>query len=348
MRRQEGEGGVVASVAVALATLAGYHSRAGRAPPSERVHPEGRLGRALATCASHERLLLVYLVGLLLAVLGGEGHGRGRAVAVLTTMAILYLVGLVHVRTTRAPTFFTDRLGRLLVIGVILGSFMWLDVVLPAARGPRTLDGALLAFDLRVFHMEPAVLFDAVITPSRTEWFAFFYFSYFIIIASHVLPLILVERRSDVVGEMARGFVLVYGVGQLVYTIVPGFGPYATLEFAHPLVGTTWWPLVQASTATVNEASRTDIFPSLHTAAPLFLALFSFRRRALLPFRFTWPVLFAFSSQIILATMYLRWHYLLDVLVGVLLAFAADRYARGYAAEKAARAERGLAPAWRA
>lgn len=62
-----------------------------------------------------------------------------------------------------------------------------------------------------------------------------------------------------------------------------------------------------------------DIFPSLHTAAPTFFALFSVRHRRLAAFRFTWPVVAFFASQIILATMFLRWHYLADIVAGLSL-----------------------------
>jgi membrane-associated phospholipid phosphatase len=66
-----------------------------------------------------------------------------------------------------------------------------------------------------------------------------------------------------------------------------------------------------------------DIFPSLHTAVPLFLTLYAFRHRHRLPFRFTWPVMAFFSSQIIVATMFLRWHYLADIFAGTFLAMVA-------------------------
>ena len=63
-----------------------------------------------------------------------------------------------------------------------------------------------------------------------------------------------------------------------------------------------------------------DIFPSLHTAGPCFIAMFSFRNRDRLPFRFTWPLISFFAANIIGATMFLRWHYVIDVFAGFALA----------------------------
>jgi membrane-associated phospholipid phosphatase len=76
---------------------------------------------------------------------------------------------------------------------------------------------------------------------------------------------------------------------------------------------------------TVDEGGALkDIFPSLHTAAPLFIALFSFRHRALIPFRYTWPLVLFFSLNIIIATMFLRWHWIIDVVAGVAVATSAQ------------------------
>jgi len=66
-----------------------------------------------------------------------------------------------------------------------------------------------------------------------------------------------------------------------------------------------------------------DIFPSLHTAGPCFIAMFSFRNRDRLPFRYTWPLLAFFAANIIGATMFLRWHYVIDVFAGFTLASVA-------------------------
>jgi membrane-associated phospholipid phosphatase len=67
-----------------------------------------------------------------------------------------------------------------------------------------------------------------------------------------------------------------------------------------------------------------DIFPSLHTAAPTFIALYSFRNRALPPYRYTWPLVLFFAMNIIVATMFLRWHWIVDVVAGLVLAIASQ------------------------
>jgi membrane-associated phospholipid phosphatase len=128
---------------------------------------------------------------------------------------------------------------------------------------------------------------------------------------------------------------------------VPGWGPYWYLKtnFQHELQGNVFWPLVRE---TVDAGgSQKDIFPSLHTAAPTFLAIFSARHRNYFPFRYTWPIVAFLATQIILATLFLRWHYLCDVVAGLILAVAASVVGQRIADWERERRERlGVQPAW--
>jgi len=105
--------------------------------------------------------------------------------------------------------------------------------------------------------------------------------------------------------------------------IVPGYGPYRYLaaDFKHELSGGLFWGLVKSAVSAGG--AQKDIFPSLHTAAPTFFALFSFRYRKVAPFKYTWPIVAFCASQIICATMFLRWHYLVDICAGITLATTA-------------------------
>jgi len=92
-----------------------------------------------------------------------------------------------------------------------------------------------------------------------------------------------------------------------------------------------------------------DIFPSLHTATPLwftFFALHQMRRDR----RWRWPALVTafFSANIIFSTMLLRWHYGIDVVAGFCLAIVAGLAAPRLAAmEEAWRRSAGLDDPWK-
>lgn len=327
-------------------TFLGWRRTTAKTAPTTTSEPASALGRALVRSAAHERILLLYIVGLFVAVLHGTASQRGSAELLLALDFGLLLLAIVMVRGPLLSNRFGVALvSRLIVFGGLIGSFFQLDVILTAAR-TSTVDLTLHAIDLTVFGFEPATVLDQYVTHGTTEWFSFFYFSYFVLLAVHVLPFMFVERRLDLVAEFALGMVVVYCVGQLTYVIVPGFGPYRSLTFTHELEGGRFWHLVQSGATAVNESMRTDIFPSLHTGGPTFLSLFSFRHRARLPFRYTWPVTSFFTTQIIIATMFLRWHYLIDVVAGITLAVVAVKVGARASREAQTRLSAGLSALW--
>ena len=95
--------------------------------------------------------------------------------------------------------------------------------------------------------------------------------------------------------------------------------------------GGFWWNQVEVTVATAG--AQLDIFPSLHTAWPAYFTLHAFAHRDRQPFRWLWPVLGFVALNIIIATMFLRWHWFIDIALGLLLAFAA----RGFAVAMASR-----------
>jgi nicotinamide riboside transporter PnuC len=80
-------------------------------------------------------------------------------------------------------------------------------------------------------------------------------------------------------------------------------------------------------TAVRSGGAMLDIFPSLHTALPTLFALHSFRHRQRRPYRQSWLLVSAAVVNIVIATLFLRWHYAVDVMAGVLLAVSAQRIA---------------------
>ncbi|RYE92577.1 MAG: hypothetical protein EOO75_06365 [Myxococcales bacterium] len=205
---------------------------------------------------------------------------------------------------------------RLALYGSLQLSYFTLRYLLPTATSARR-DEQLYRLDVALFGVEPTVWLDRFVTPATTEWFAFFYFSYFLVLAAHVVPLLFFSRRGRLVAEFALGLLGVYCSSQAVYFLVPGYGPLHHLKdlYQHALPSGFWLDTVLRAVAAGG--AFLDIFPSLHTGGPLFVALFSIRHRHLMPFRYTWPIALFFSLNIIVATLFLRWHYAVDVLAGI-------------------------------
>jgi hypothetical protein len=299
--------------------------------------------------ASQDWATIGYFILLLFALAIGKGPNRGPSIVRIAADfgGFLFVLALVRGQVLRWSSALTSLFYRTAVIAALLGSFFQLREILPAVS-PWTDDARIYAFDLHVFGFEPSVWLDRFVTPASTEWFAFFYFLYFLILCVHVLPITYYwQRDTRLLGRFALGVLLMFYVAHLVYMLVPGFGPYWYLKgtFHHELQGGTFWRLVRE--AVDAGGAQKDIFPSLHTAAPTFIAIFSFRHRKLFPFKYTWPVLAFVATQIIIATMFLRWHYLIDIFAGLALAVTAQAVAhRVVDWEHEKRARLGLQPAW--
>ena len=303
----------------------------------------------LVKLALQDWLILAYLAVLLAQVLLGHGPRRHAAIGwVMLDLAVwVFVLALTRSRLLAAHPFVAATLYRAGIGFPILASFLELQFILPTAGHPP-LDAELHALDLRLFGVEPAQAWDRFVTPATTEWFAFFYYGYFFLLAVHVLPMLGGAKSGPFLARFSFGFLWLYCVGHALYTFVPAYGPYAFLghDFKHTLEGPTWWRLVRSAVDSVDGGARTDVFPSLHTALPTYLSLFSFLERRRMPFKITWLPLSLFTTQIIAATMFLRWHYLIDICAGLTLAVSGILVSRVALRWDAARERQGGGPVW--
>jgi membrane-associated phospholipid phosphatase len=102
------------------------------------------------------------------------------------------------------------------------------------------------------------------------------------------------------------------------YFSIPAYGPRTALADRNRVPLETS-PVARAISRTINELEHTklDAFPSGHTMITTAVLIVAWQRIRKL-FWFLLPV----ATLLILSTMYCRYHYLVDVIAGVLLAFA--------------------------
>ena len=296
-------------------------------PSSQAAAPWWR--RTLRETAIHDYAVFAFLLILNGAVLGAPRSAEQTLCLVRTGglfLAFLLSIVLVRGRLLRR-SWVAALVYRLGIYGVVQISYFFLKHVLPLVN-TTTVDQKLYELDLALFHFEPAMAWDRYVNPVTTEWFSFFYFGYFLLMAVHVVPLLFFGRRKQVMGEFTFAVIVLFSIGHTLYMVVPGYGPYRAMAdaFQHAFPNGPWHQLVM--NAVHSGGAQMDIFPSLHTGAPTLLALFSYRNRHALPFRYTWPVVAFCTVNIIIATMFLRWHYLIDVVAGFALAVTAVMISR--------------------
>lgn len=208
---------------------------------------------------------------------------------------------------------------RIALAGSMAATYVLLGDALPLLNsGVR--DQELFLLDLDLFGVEPAILLQRWASPAVVDWFSAFYLSYFALLTMFLMPPVLFSKNERMSGELAVVVLLTCAVGQSLYVAVPGFGPlYATTEaFDGPLVGQWWFELMNGIVS--GAGAKKDIFPSLHTATPAGLTIVAFRYRHGPLMRWVWPLIPFATANIIIATLLLRWHYIIDVVAGLALA----------------------------
>lgn len=316
-------------------------------PPRIRLAERAEASAALRVLAVQDWIVGVYLALLCLAAFFGRGPTRDVSLARMSLLFLFFVGSIALVRGSQfGRTVSGALLYRVAVYGAVQISYFWLRDLLRASVRV-TYDSSLYALDLRVFGFEPAVWADRYVGPHVTGWFAFFYFSYFVVLAVHVWPILFFSRDAKLIAEFGLVTLTVYCTAQVMYLVVPGVGPHQHLAhtFVHDLPEGFWLRAVRA--AVNNGGAEFDVFPSLHTAGPTAIALFSFRHRARSPFRWSWPVTAFFALNIIGATLFLRWHWLIDIVAGIGLAVFGVLFAAWVSPrETVSRASLGLGPAW--
>jgi membrane-associated phospholipid phosphatase len=199
------------------------------------------------------------------------------------------------------------------------------------ASRPDARDALLIAADRAIFGTDPTVWLQRFLRPALTDLFFIAYLTYyFIAIALGAI----FWRRSP---PTARRYIFTLTVSYLLsyagYFIVPALGPRASLAAQHtePLATTA---ISRTVSATLDELEHTkfDVFPSGHTMIAVVVLIAAWQR-ARDSFWWFLPV----ATLLILSTVYCRYHYVVDVIAGALLAFISvplgdrlyDRWTRG-------------------
>ena len=189
---------------------------------------------------------------------------------------------------------------------------------------PQKFDGVLAGFDRALCGTTLSGQAAEIATPWLTEVLSFCYLLFF--------PYLLISlcyyayRGIPMMRRLMAGLFTIYGIGFLGYSLVPAGGPYLAFpeEFGVPLTG---WAVTKFNAWVVaNGSNGVDVFPSLHCAVSCYLLFFDKRHS---PWRFRLYLIPCFG--IWAATIYLRYHYALDLIAGFSLAAFALWLTKGWA-----------------
>jgi membrane-associated phospholipid phosphatase len=187
-------------------------------------------------------------------------------------------------------------------------------VLMPGLRGTE-MDAELAHLDYRFWGTNPTVWLERFITPWLTEYLQVAY-TLFVPAVLLIAFLLWHERRYPEFRFYAFLIALGFLVSYVGYVLVPARGPRIFLRNLQTVdLRGLWVTRVLQLTLDRLESKAWDCFPSGHTELTL-LALWGSR---LISNRLFW-IYFAYTLSIISATVYLRYHYTIDLLAGAAVA----------------------------
>ena len=193
-------------------------------------------------------------------------------------------------------------------------SYKEMALLIPAIRRTNA-DQWLADLDFHIWGVHPTVWLERVQSPALTEFLQIVY-TLFVPAVLLVAFVLWWRRRYRDFQYYAFLIALGYLVSYVGYLLVPARGPRFLLQHLQhvPLQG-VWLFHGMQTTLDRLESAHYDCFPSGHTELTI-LAWWSSRMAGN---RLFW-VYFAYTPTIIFATVYLRYHYTVDVLAGVVVA----------------------------
>lgn len=176
-------------------------------------------------------------------------------------------------------------------------------------------DPRLIQIDFSIFGVQPTLWMQQWIVPWLTDVLSLAYLSYYFLPVSLMVVLYLKGHMAELDRSV---FVLAFGyyVSFIGYIFFPAVGPrYAIAHlYSVPLEGCFITDFVR-DTLNALEHNKRDCMPSGHTQIVLIVLYLAHRYEKLLFYLFL-PIVCA----LILSTLYLRYHYVVDLLAGMALA----------------------------
>ncbi len=180
---------------------------------------------------------------------------------------------------------------------------------------PIDLDSILIELDLLIFGVHPTVWLESLTIPLLTEYFQWIYTTFYFI--PIILGIILYRNsRFSEFYFLIFAFVLGFYLSYIGYFIVPAIGPRFTIDHLQtgPLTGAWFTTAIREALNHLENVQR-DAFPSGHTEITLLTMMYAKKYS-----KSYFYILLVIGTSLIISTVYLRYHYVVDVMAGIVLA----------------------------
>jgi membrane-associated phospholipid phosphatase len=184
---------------------------------------------------------------------------------------------------------------------------------------PHTADAVLSKIDATLLGNQASILLEPWVNPWLTDFLCLIYFSYVFTLPGVALYFYLV-KEGKIFRRVMMGYLTLMLLGIVSYILVPAIGPESFFagQYTRELNG-------HALIRGVDYVMRVgrvgyDCFPSLHVGIPLLLSFYlrDYRKKLFIP-------ALVYVALMCCATIYLRYHYVVDVLAAFIYAPIACR-----------------------
>jgi membrane-associated phospholipid phosphatase len=177
------------------------------------------------------------------------------------------------------------------------------------------IDQRLIQIDFSIFGVHPTLWMQQWIVPWFTDLLSLAYISYYFLPVVLMVVLYLKNQRLEFDESI---FILAFGyyVSFIGYILFPAIGPRYTIAhlYSVPLEGSFITDSVR-DLLNALEHNKRDCMPSGHTQIVLIVLYLAHRYE-----KFLFYIFFPIICGLILSTVYLRYHYVIDLFVGATIA----------------------------
>lgn len=195
----------------------------------------------------------------------------------------------------------------------ILAIFDSLEYIVRSVN-PQDIDHLLIKLDFLLFNGHPTVMLEKLMHPLLTDALQVAYSSYYLLPFTIGIVLLVQGREQDFDYALFM-IMLCFYLSYAGYLLFPALGPRFTIMHLQTtdLQGFVLTAPIQELLNRLEGIKR-DAFPSGHTGIALTVLFLSFKFEK----KLFW-IFLPFVAGLIFSTVYLRYHYVVDVLAGIAL-----------------------------
>lgn len=213
------------------------------------------------------------------------------------------------------------------VVPVVYMMYNQTNLIVHAVYPTTLYDHTLIAVDRFLFGVDPTEWLGKFSSPLLTEYLQICYFLFYLL---PVLQAAELWKRGDLtaLAAFARAMAFCYFISYLLYFFMPAIGPRFMLH-SYEAIGTELPGLlltdvlrslvdagggIPPGSLEPQQWVNRDCMPSGHTMLTITNIILAFGNRSTLRWLFV-----VIGGSLVFATVYLRYHYAIDVIVGALL-----------------------------